>query len=210
MQETKIQILPGEMELICDAEIIFRKNAALVKVRQFLEAVQLKQQALISMNPFLFPGEVIKISPKISRGENYKGLPWMILDYPRYFEPQHSFAIRTLFWWGNFVSITLHLSGRYKTMYEDKLIRQFKTLVAANFYLCTGAEEWEHHFEPGNYTKAELLKAEKFEEEIRSKKFLKLACKFPLEKTGLPGEKLMESYALLLRLLSGSVTQPVE
>ena len=66
-------------------------------------------------------------SPKISKGENYKGLPWLVLDYPRYFNKEDIFAIRTLFWWGNFFSITLHISGKYKMRYEKKIIDSFES-----------------------------------------------------------------------------------
>ena len=59
--------------------------------------------------------EVIKTStPKISKGENYKDLPYVMLDYPRCFQKEKTIAIRTFFWWGNFFSINLQLSGEYK------------------------------------------------------------------------------------------------
>ena len=33
------------------------------------------------------PGDIAAIAPKIARGENYLGLPYVMLDYPRYFRP---------------------------------------------------------------------------------------------------------------------------
>ena len=37
-------------------------------------------------------------SPKIAKGENYLGLPYVILDYPRIFGKEDVFAFRTMFW----------------------------------------------------------------------------------------------------------------
>jgi len=61
------------------------------------------------------------VSPKISRGENYLGLPYLVLDYPRLFRPDAVLAIRTFFWWGHFFSSTLQLSGGYKTEFLSRL-----------------------------------------------------------------------------------------
>ena len=66
---------------------------------------------------FNLPEEVLIQSPKISRGENYNGLPYVMLDYPRCFGKEDVFAMRTMFWWGNFFSITWHLKGKYSKEY---------------------------------------------------------------------------------------------
>jgi len=114
IHQTKIQFLPAEMELVSSPDIILTKNAILQKIKSFLEELQLKQHDVLQEYSSYLPEEPLKISPKISRGENYKGLPWLVLDNPRYFQHNNIFAIRTMFWWGNFFSITLHLSGNNK------------------------------------------------------------------------------------------------
>ena len=91
------------------------------------------------------------IPPKISKGENYKGLPYLVLDYPRYFGKDDHFAIRSMFWWGNFFSITLHLSGIYKKMYENKIEASFTLLKEESFFIGISDDQWEHHFETSNY-----------------------------------------------------------
>ena len=124
MQQTKIQLLPAEMELVSSPEIILTKNAILQKIRSFLEEVQIKQFEILKEYSSQLTQEVLSTSPKISRGENYKGLPWLVLDNPRHFRHNNIFAIRTMFWWGNFFSITLHLSGNNKSD-RLKMIFQF-------------------------------------------------------------------------------------
>src|SRR5688572_33352065 len=121
MSGTNLHFSEQEMDLYTDTGIILTKNAILQKLKIFLEELQLRQKEIIKSYLEGFPSEVLKISSKVSKGENYKGLPWLVLDYPRHFEPGNIFAIRTLFWWGNFFSTTLHLSGRYKNKFGDKI-----------------------------------------------------------------------------------------
>jgi hypothetical protein len=35
------------------------------------------------------------------------------------------FAIRTMFWWGNFFSVTLHMKGNYREHFQEKLIGNY-------------------------------------------------------------------------------------
>src|SRR6185503_20445541 len=98
MQQTKIQLLPAEMELVSSPDIILTKNAILQKIKLFLEGIQIKQLDVLTDYSLKLPEEILKISPKISRGENYKGLPWLVLDNPRFFQHNNIYAIRTMFW----------------------------------------------------------------------------------------------------------------
>ena len=54
------------------------------------------------LTPLAIPRGENAYSGKISRGENYRGLPYLILDYPAYFSQKDIFAFRTMFWWGHF------------------------------------------------------------------------------------------------------------
>src|SRR5688572_25425075 len=114
MSEAKIRLSAKEAELIGNAEIILTKNAILRKVNELLAVLQQEQRNLIMASAATLPIGVVRSSPKISRGENYKGLPYQVLDHPRVFEQENIAAVRTMFLWGNFFSVTLHLSGNYK------------------------------------------------------------------------------------------------
>ena len=63
------------------------------------------------------------VEPKISKGEKYKGLPWVMLDYPRIFGKEDIMAIGTRFWWGHYFSVTLHLKGGYLRTYLPVILR---------------------------------------------------------------------------------------
>jgi len=92
-------------------------------------------------------------SPKISRGENYLGFPWMILDYPRLFSKSSVFAIRTLCWYGNSMSITLHLSGISLETFKKLILKNLFKLKDNGYWISKGTEEWDHSISNENYLK---------------------------------------------------------
>jgi hypothetical protein len=84
-----------------------------------------------------------------------------------------------MFWWGNFFSISLHLSGE-----GFKMITNFDEgvsfLQAKDFSVCLNENEWEHHFEPTNFVKIRSL-TEKEILKLAENKFFKIAKKTGLE-----------------------------
>src|SRR4051812_8041543 len=107
---SKVQLSPEELRLVQNTEWILTKREIIKKIYDLFGEVHNVMRKEISENPDLFPQNIIGRSGKISKGENYRGLPYLILDYPASFERDNAFALRTMFWWGNFFSVTLHLS----------------------------------------------------------------------------------------------------
>jgi hypothetical protein len=199
IQQTKIQFLPAEMELVSSPDIILTKNAILQKIKSFFEEVQMKQQDVLKKYSPQLPEEVLKISPKISRGENYKGLPWLVLDNPRYFQHNNIFAIRTMFWWGNFFSITLHLSGKNKNDLLRNLTDNVLLLAKNDFYIYDGTKEWEHDIDPASYKKLSAINEEELQKTFSANSFLKLAVKFKVESLETVEDNLLRNYELLVK-----------
>jgi len=199
IQQTKIQFLPAEMELVSSPDIILTKNAILQKIKSFFEEVQMKQQDILKKYSSQLLEEVIKISPKISRGENYKGLPWLVLDNPRHFQHNNIFAIRTMFWWGNFFSITLHVSGNNKNDLLKNLTQNASLLAKNDFYIYKGTKEWEHDIDPDSYKKLSAINEDELQKIISTNSFLKLAVKFTVESLEAVEDKLLRNYELLIK-----------
>lgn len=182
-----------EKTLVTDAGFIHTKNKIIQKVYElFGELSDEYRNSTVKLDK-----ELLTISPKISKGENYLGLPWVMLDYPRIFSKTDVFAIRTFFWWGNFFSITLQLQGKYQQQY-------LKNLLAApgikDWMVCTDVSSvWQHNFE--NYTSANIIK----EGGIFSS--VKLAKKIPLEEWDNAIEFYKNSFIEICTALS---SQPVE
>ena len=199
MQQTKIQLLPAEMELVSSPEIILTKNAILQKLKSFLEEVQTKQMNILNEYSSQLPQGVLSTSPKISRGENYKGLPWLVLDNPRHFRHNNIFAIRTMFWWGNFFSITLHLSGNNKSGLLKNIFENLSLLKENDWYVYTGQDEWAHDLDPASCKKISALNAEDVASVFSANNFLKLAIKFPIDSLEAIEDKLLRNYELLVK-----------
>jgi len=193
MNPAKIRLSPTEMELVNNADLILTKNAILKKVNLLLENLQVKQQEVLRAQATGLMEKVSGTSPKISKGENYKGLPYLILDYPRYFDHENIFAVRTMFWWGNFFSVTLHLSGDYKKEAEEKLIASYKTLREKGFYCYRNEDQWEHHFESENYRLLSEMSKNDFERSVREKPFIKIANKISLPEWD-DAEEILQRY----------------
>ena len=115
---------------------------------------------------------------KISKGENYLGLPYHVLDYPAFFSQKDTFAFRTMFWWGNFFSCTLHLEGQFLDHLRRKVIEHLSTLEENKMYLCVGDTPWQYHFGSDNYK----LISHNDAEFIEKCQFLKLSKKIELER----------------------------
>jgi hypothetical protein len=176
----KIQLSTFETELLNNKEWILTKNNIVKKAQQLLALVQDNMVDYAESNREKFPAEVLAVPAKISKGENYLGLPWLMLDYPRYFDKQNIFAIRTMFWWGNFFSITIHLSGKYQQKFSKSIARHFQELARNEYYSSIHEDQWHHHFAEDNYKAISNFSSELFAKHLQSYPFIKLAKKFSL------------------------------
>lgn len=205
MDAAKIGLSQKELELVSVADWILTKNAILQKVNQLLGSLQVKQQQYLKFHSVKFTGEVsnpmaIGYSPKISKGENYKGLPYLILDYPRIFDHRTIFAIRTMFWWGNFFSVTLHLSGIYKKEFIHNLSDLLPSLQKNNFFICVNNDEWQHHFNEDNYVQASKITVHEIDI-INKKNFFKISKKISVSEWQNADEFIIISFREIMKLL---------
>src|SRR6266496_5634658 len=178
--QSKVQLSSFETELVNNAEWILTKNGIIEKVKQLLTGLQEDQKEYLHSLSNHFPKEILKPSAKISKGENYKGLPYLVLDFPRCFDHKNIFAVRTMFWWGNFFSVTLQLAGDYKIMFENKIISSYEILKQKEFFICVHEKQWEHHFESSNYIQISNCNKDDFVDIIKTNSFIKLANKTSL------------------------------
>jgi hypothetical protein len=204
MSNAKVRLSLKEQELVLNADWILTKNAVIQKLYTFFGALSEQYQTQLQQCSGLANEAACAVAPKISRGENYEGLPWVMLDYPRYFSGNDVFAIRSFFWWGNQVSITLHLSGKFKTFYSNA-IQQYFHLRNGNphptheWYIGINLDDaWQHHFRPENYRKA----AEMNPAMIPQLPYIKLAKKIPLDEWEDVDFFLQQTFKEMLHLLT--------
>jgi len=198
---SKILLSNGEMQLVTKTNWILTKRIIIDKVNILfgLLADAMQQQVLTEKE--ILPREVIQSTPKIAKGENYLQLPYVLLDYPRCFDKENVFAIRTMFWWGNFFSCTLHLSGSYKMFFQEAIEKNTDALQKNDLYICNGNDEWHHHFEKSNYVAAKTLSDEEIIAIFVQQHFIKVAAKFSLHQWKEIDILLEKSFSGLLNLL---------
>lgn len=187
-----VKLSASEIQLANNASIILTKNKIIESVyAMFGNLVSYCQHNIAKQN--ILPHSIQNISPKIYKGENYENLPWVMLDYPRYFTTEHSFAIRTFFWWGNFFSITLFAKGEGRNFLDTQKIIQLK-----DWFLCVNENEWQHHFRKDNYLP---LTEDSFNNNNASTSFIKLSKKFEIIDWEKMEFLLKESFDELLMLI---------
>ena len=198
---SKLMLSAEEQQLVNNSHWILTKRIIIDKVNELLGYCSENQKAFIQKEKDWLPAAVIQSTPKIAKGENYLQLPYVLLDYPRCFDAENIFAVRTMFWWGNFFSITLHLSGSYKTMFQQNLISNISALPVNNFYICINKEEWQHHFEENNYVALNKLTKAQIQKIAVQQHFIKVAAKFSLHQCNEIEVLLKKSFTDALHLL---------
>jgi hypothetical protein len=187
---TNVKLSKEELRLVTDAELILTKNRIIQKVYSLFGELSDEYKKQSSS----LPEEILSVPPKISKGENYNGLPWVMLDYPRKFSQTDVFAIRSFFWWGKFFSITLQLQGKYQEMYAASIADKLEN--KENWWICQNDDAWQHHFEPENY--APYSKADT----LHHVPFIKLAKKIPLQQWDNAVDFYKISFREIISLLS--------
>ncbi len=181
MAHANVNLSKEEMELVKTPDFILTKNHIISKVMHLMANIYERYISITKTNKWLQNESAFNKGGKIFKGEQYESLPYVTLDYPRNFSGRDIFAVRSFFWWGNFFSITLHVSGEFAQKYftgiMDGILKN-----PAEWYVCINDNEWHHHFNSDNYMPAHtFIEKEKLEILLREKPFIKTARKTMLE-----------------------------
>jgi len=199
--KSKLMLSEEELQLVNATKWILTKRIIIEKVNGVFAGLAEVMKAKAGDEKKWLPPAVNASTPKIAKGENYLQLPYVLLDYPRCFDKENIFAVRTMFWWGNFFSCTLHLSGSYKVKFEQALQNNVGVMQKNNFYICINKYEWQHHFEADNYLPVNKLNEAEIKKIITQQHFIKVAAKFSLHQWNEIDVLLEKSFTDILHLL---------
>ena len=177
---TKIMLSAKELDVVSNIDWILTKQNIIAKVMQHFALVSQQMVSNVAAKCKYLPAIVTIHPPKIAKGENYLQLPYVMLDYPRFFVQKEALAIRTFFWWGNHISMHLLINGSYKIQYQAKVIALLPYLQQHQFYICVQQSEWQHHFNDDNYMPIQYMDGGTITDIIMNKNFIKMAKKIPL------------------------------
>ncbi len=188
----------AEQNAVKTLEYILTKNSILQKVAIFFG--DLSEEYLHIHNILHTPKFALQLNPKISKGENYLGFPYLMLDFPRVFEKEHVFAIRSFFWWGHYFSITLHVKGRHKPLINLKSIAESESKWS--YYI--GKDEWENNMNEDNLITICPAQLDFLENKFQENSFSKIVQIFDLEDWNNTKQLYMHSYRNILQLIDSS------
>jgi len=167
-----------ELKILTDQRFLIVKQQLSDKIIAHLAEIERKLHGVLNESAFNFPEGTFIRAGKISKGENYRSLPYFILDYPRLFTKEDVFAFRTMLWWGNEFSCTLQMAGKTLEAFKSVLVESLKKEKQLLF--CVHDNPWEYHYEPSNYVPIDQLSTENIENHIKTHDFIKISDKIPL------------------------------
>ena len=123
---------------------------------------------------------------KVTKGENFHGFPFVVLDTPHLGGGEIKVALRTLFWWGH------HFSCQFIAIKENISIdnNYFHKLTALTTQIYTGEDLWEQNLLSPFFKPVEANKS--------AQNFLKLGMIIPLSDFEKLEEKAVAFYSCCL------------
>lgn len=192
----KIKLSKAQLRFMRSQKVILTKNHIIESVRSLFSSQLPFLKEKIEHFHGVLPISASGSFPKISKGENYLGMPWVMMDYPAFFSKEKIFAIRTFFWWGNYLSVTLHLSGAFMEKYAHQVLGNAE-LSTAKFYVSTGAKEWQHNIAKPEYARLKKMGCIGF---LTGRTFVKLVIKIPLKHWDDMDDRLQAAYKAIFEL----------
>ncbi|MBK8362435.1 MAG: hypothetical protein IPL24_01785 [Bacteroidetes bacterium] len=180
MQDNILNFSNEEMQVLVDKKFFELKHSSTAKMIELFGMLEVELKSVFSEAALNVEG-LNSSSGKIFRGENYKLFPYVLLDCPRMFNKQSVFAFRSMFWWGNEFTFTLHIQGNAWEYFKPKLIRNLERLTESDIYFCVNESPWQYHLGTDNYL---LLNSQKNLELalqiLSAKDFVKLTRKLSI------------------------------
>ena len=190
---------PRELAIVTDKEFILTKHQIIQQVFDlFQQQVPFIQQHLQTFWNSQIGSDSL---PKISRGDHYRQLPFVVMDYPAVFDKQDRVAIRTLFLWGDSFSVTLHVAGKYKMLLWHQILHNLIQNPTLPYYIGVSKNEWEHHFEEDNYLPIFSLSPSSLLKRMEESPFIKIALRYPLAQWNDMAKHFEEAYRNFSELL---------
>ena len=180
MDTSKIQLSADEMQLVSNSDWILTKHRIIEKIYLLFGHLSDQMQVYLAERKQLLPPELFQLPPKISRGEQYEALPYVVLDYPRVFSKEDVFAVRSFFWWGHYFSVTLHLKGKFLAQYHQAVSAAIAAKKLQGVYLSDSGSEFSFNLDGKNYRQPEKVQAMGYTVQEQPS-FLKISYKHSFE-----------------------------
>jgi hypothetical protein len=184
MHDKIIKLTEEESQTLHNTEFFHYKKRATEKIQKQFHLLKDELHKEIEGCKNIIPEDADIITGRIFRGENYLGLPYVMMDYPRLFNKSDVFSFRNMCWWGTHYSFTLHLSGAPLNTFREKLALNINDLEGKDIYYCVNDNPWQYHYEKDNYWSLDTFLKDTsidIKENIFERDFIKLSRKIPIQ-----------------------------
>ena len=200
--QTKVILSEEEKITIGNTNFFSVKREIISKIANLLGEVGNSKHLIESWKNILANEDEKIFEPKVSKGENYLGLPYLILDFPKKFEDENQFAVRSFFWWGKYFASFLLISGDDLENFLPTILSNYSLLVEYELFVSTNDDRWIHSIDNDYYSEIKNLSKEEFENTIKKMGYLKLATILPLEKIENAGDYFLWKHLFFQKILS--------
>jgi hypothetical protein len=163
MKSPEIHFDKQELDFMDQTDFFHLKNTVSTKIQQLMGTTSDGIEEFMHSNQESFQLATWQ-KKKISKGENYKGLPYFVLDHPKYFTKNDILSFRTIFIYGQGFLNVMHLSGHFFEILRDN--RQLISYFRKNepFYIFTQEDPWNY-----DYREEYLISSHRLRESTLSK-----------------------------------------
>lgn len=183
MHDKLNKLTKEERQTLANTKFFLYKKRATEKIQKQFHILKDEIHKEIEGCKNIIPDDADTITGRIFRGENYKGLPYIMMDYPKLFNKNDVFSFRNMCWWGTHYSFTLHISGEPLNYYRKIIAKNIHHMEDKGIYYCVNKTPWEYHYEKDNYWSLDdLLQDSSFDiqDNIMEKDFIKLSRKISI------------------------------
>lgn len=173
MRKSTIKLTKHELNFAKDTSYPLAKKSVVQKIALQLNQLGKNMQAVLNANNLFDTSEY-----KITRGENYKHMPYLMLDSPKLNGANFKIACRTMFWWGHYFSCNLFIKTECLNTAETASLLQ--KLPKAKIWI--GDNLWEQELSSGEYVKVNTLTQTQIEIILQKQPYLKLSAKIAINK----------------------------
>ncbi|MFN0274532.1 MAG: hypothetical protein ACKVPJ_02205 [Chitinophagales bacterium] len=187
-----------EISLLFNKEIFYTKRSATEKLYLlFSEIIAVIKDTPIHKS-FLFPDGTDFSTGKISKGENYKGSPYVMLDFPKLFSKDSIFAFRAMFWFGHGFVFSIVVAGNALKPLQKKFLKNKNGLHHHNIYFSIFNHAWQHEIHKDANILVEEISTQEMEHHINKNHFIKLSStSLEVQKEKLKND-VLKNYELML------------
>lgn len=171
MRKSTIKLTKHELNFARNTSYPLAKHQIVQKVSQLFQ--HLGQKLVHDFgNQTLFQSSEYKIT----RGENYRLMPYLVLDFPRISGKNFPITCRTFFWWGHYFSCTIMV----QTVLIDLDTTAELLAFSRKTRLLVGDDLWEQDLNSAVYTKLNKLSPAEIKPILEQQEYLKIVTKIAL------------------------------